>query len=496
MTNKDLFTAMQELDPQLIADAAPPSFGGPLPEKKMCLPRWKAAVAACMAVVILLGTSLGGCAIAAEAAAYREAVAFFESNDLSTKGLSKAEIKAVHQDITQNTFSYEKTADVLNTLSLERYAITLGSQDQNSLLLFWENRNLNQINPSPTQKTGIRYEYRNDLVDSWPPVYGRIFCYDGETLQWTYSIDYDTGVLQMTEVENGVLLYGARDTDVGKFAHAFLLDAQGNLLWEYTDETEGSHFGAAAESEDGIALFGNGRNESQTDYTTFILLDRNGTQKLHRTREEQSPVRSEQAVRVADRYFVIGYRGASASIGRGHYEIVTFSLEGEPMATIPCFGEEESYRFTDLIYHQGKVWISAQKRNLDPVSEIREMEQEYYKKWTEIHSNPPPFFKKKRYTELIRTSYIATLFVCGEDGTIQKTYTAPGSVPVAPEKELSVDENGKLCWNIQRLDEAHPQSPYFSARYQPVIVTEFQIVFGTNDLPICKKEIGRYSTSW
>ena len=72
--------------------------------------RW-GALAACLALIVIIGST--GFAIAAEAKEYNNAVAFFEENGLSTEGLSRSEVKAVYRDITQKTFSYGKTAEVI-----------------------------------------------------------------------------------------------------------------------------------------------------------------------------------------------------------------------------------------------------------------------------------------------------------------------------------------------------------------------------------------------
>jgi hypothetical protein len=68
-------------------------------------------VAACLALFIVIGST--AVALAVEAKEYNAAVAFFESNGLSTDGLSRSDVKAVYRDITTQRFTYGKTADVI-----------------------------------------------------------------------------------------------------------------------------------------------------------------------------------------------------------------------------------------------------------------------------------------------------------------------------------------------------------------------------------------------
>ena len=66
-------------------------------------------------MVLILSACLGAFAIAAEAKEYETAVQFFQYYDMSTEGLTRGEIKAVYRDITTKSFSYSKTAEVIQS---------------------------------------------------------------------------------------------------------------------------------------------------------------------------------------------------------------------------------------------------------------------------------------------------------------------------------------------------------------------------------------------
>ena len=69
------------------------------------------AIAACFILLIAIG--FGSYAFVAEAKEYNNAVQFFNDYGLSTEGLTRGEIKAVYRDITTKTFTYSKTAEVI-----------------------------------------------------------------------------------------------------------------------------------------------------------------------------------------------------------------------------------------------------------------------------------------------------------------------------------------------------------------------------------------------
>ena len=108
MKQNKLLYLIGETDDDLILDAAPNR------EKKDKI-KWIKPLAFAASFVFLVSAALGGYAITAEAAEYREAVEFFEEHELSTEGLSREEIKKVYLDIKLQTFSYDKTLTAMLT---------------------------------------------------------------------------------------------------------------------------------------------------------------------------------------------------------------------------------------------------------------------------------------------------------------------------------------------------------------------------------------------
>ena len=84
--------------------------------------RRRVLIAACIA--LLMGT-LVGCYAVDEAQVTR-AKEFFDLNHFSTDGLSRGEIKRVYRDLTTESLSYDKTAEVLNnSLHIDGAEITI-----------------------------------------------------------------------------------------------------------------------------------------------------------------------------------------------------------------------------------------------------------------------------------------------------------------------------------------------------------------------------------
>ena len=101
-----------------------------------------AAAAACL--VLVLGVTLGTRAYAAEAKEYKAAVIFFRENGLDAEGLSRGEMTAVYRDILTESFTYGRTAEVvqrsLQSDRLETYDIFQTEPDPADVEALWKAR--------------------------------------------------------------------------------------------------------------------------------------------------------------------------------------------------------------------------------------------------------------------------------------------------------------------------------------------------------------------
>ena len=151
MTGLEMLEALDTLNPAYIEEA------DDMPQVKKIYPikRW-CAIAACLALLISAG--MGTYAYAADAREYKAAMQFFGEYTLPTEGLTRDEIKAVYRDITNEEFTYEKTAAVIeNSLTPEQkteYNVSVGSSSANkteNLWLFFKSRWNSASTTEPTK---------------------------------------------------------------------------------------------------------------------------------------------------------------------------------------------------------------------------------------------------------------------------------------------------------------------------------------------------------
>ena len=77
------------------------------------------AIAACIAVLLCAGA--GVYKYHKDQKDYVAAVEFFKVTELSTDGLSRAQVRKIYKDIYSGEFSYEKTAEIIaNSMSAEQ----------------------------------------------------------------------------------------------------------------------------------------------------------------------------------------------------------------------------------------------------------------------------------------------------------------------------------------------------------------------------------------
>ncbi len=506
MKKQELYNAVGHVGEDLIAKNAMPRAGR---QKTI---KWKPLVAACL-VLLLVGGSVGGYAFAAEAAEYREAVAFFEQNRLSTEGLTREEIKAVYRDITTATFSYEKTAQVLNTLSVELYAVDLGTYDKQSLAAFWENRYLygnNRYLQGKDQNvdpvTGLRYEASNR---EYPGVerglMNAVICYDGETVVWEYVHDCAFRMPNILVLEDGVLFYEMLTSPSDRSgAAALMLSNRGQLIWEYESRDQNSRFHFVLPTEEGYAFFGSDK-EGDSWYTLFTLLDFDGAVLCcQKTPENDSFTEYTAAAKIGDGYLALRQNSHNDTA------LVFFSEAGEVRESRAYLDADGAYMIHDMMYHNGKVWLSAYRRVT--YAEHREqfaiadaIEGEYIQAWWEKGEDAVVTDEQQEaYTEAYRNIFEAALFICDEGGEISKAYSVPGARLIQSGggylykiNSLELNENDQIVWHIRRLDSAKPDVHFAaSTKVISAIITKVDLLFDENTTLIGKIEGETYTNSF
>ncbi len=470
MNEKDILNALGNVGDELIEKTSVAS-------KKRAY-KYKGIIAACICFMVALSI-FSIYAVAAEAKEYQNAIEFFEENDLDLTSLSREDIKEVYRDITQKTFSYEKTAEVLNNLSLKIYSIEIGSRDSETLKNFWVYRDTDQSKEIATE---IKYSYKNDvrLTEPIGERYNQdmIYCKKGDVTLWEYRADPNITIYGIIPSENGLLAYGcyAEYPVFEGYAHIFMLDGNGVLIWEYLDTEFDTVYRAGLIDEGSIVLFGSQSTED-AEYSVFSKLTLDGVPlKREMSEVECAGAWYSQAIRVEDVYLVM--RNSS---------IVSFNLDGKPTEFNKYFINDTQYQIKDMICADGKVFISAYTVEFDQESITKKLaiELNYSKQWMGEDTPPLSGEVKEEYTKIIQSAFSASLLICDKDGSISTAYSASGSVP---KNELSINEQGEIVWDIQRIDGAAPDDPTYNSNGVNLSVKDIRLSFSEKGRLISKVE--------
>ena len=236
------------------------------------------ALAACLALIVCLGV---GTYAYAENAEYKEAVAYFEANDLPTEGLTRAQIKAVYRDITTESYTLDKTKELLfsSTDKVEGREIVTLDAAQTAVL--------NSVIASEIERLAAADVYRfgtngRDMGSVWKVV-------DGKKL-WTYETAELISCGPAVPVEGGnVAVFGQRkietDGDIMVLPAVVMLSDDGEELWttyfaedqQYNDMIEYDSDTLVPEPDGGVTVFSVKRDYERFEYEIRVTrLDSNG----------------------------------------------------------------------------------------------------------------------------------------------------------------------------------------------------------------------------
>jgi len=413
-----------------------------------------ATVAAC--ITLLLAVGFGSYAGVVEAKEYRAAVAFFNEHGLSTEGLSRQEIKAVYRDITTRSFTYDKTAEIIQkSLSSEHIAGYLILQDDptpEELEKLWNYRNGSF--PVLTLK-GINYRYHS--VGKYDPDRGLdihdksiLEKYDGDTLVWRVEID-DFWITEYCIVSDGVFAYGSTPpSNYPSKSYAWMakIDHNGNLLWtrKLDHGFEWETIGGILENEDGsYAVISRG------DLNYFCL------SQYAADGEEQSFKQTQignygimNAVKFGEGYLV-----QLGSYNTAEYAtIVKVDRQGNITEQFSYDNEDTRYFITDMIEYNDNIYLSAYA-----VPKAPENHREIGAVVHYLIENDIWEISSEALTPMVRENYTAVLLVCNPTGgTPKEFYSVEGSLG----GKLALHEQETLLWDVESIATTF-YSPHTSA---------------------------------
>ena len=476
MNGTDMFNAMAKIDESLI-DGSIPAESDRKNVKKQKLVRLIPVVAV-LVLAVTAGVIAGGFAIAAEAKEYKEAVSFFEDHGLSMEGLNRAEVKAVYRDITTNSFTYGKTAEVLRN-SVPGFELLQDEPTAEELAAVW---NYNSWGFNPLKK-GYSYE-KSPVYVSNGNGYSTfektvVKCYkDGEVI-WEREFP-GTYISDGVHTESGTFLWGndetvthADPTSYFKYSWVARFDDSGKIVFTHTFDRELNYEYVLNVYDNGdgtYTVISRGRYISADDaYERLYItqLDATGTEirSVQKSFERNSTV--VKAVRYNQGYILLmKVLDNSQSLhfvdGEGN-EIRSFSYEEDDFY----------YSIMDATECGGRIFVSAY---------AYKKADDFYGRW-EIGSimryiygdpeNPKMDITSEELTPVVRANYTAVLLILEpESGSVEKFFSVKGCLGAA----LNVGGSGDLEWDVENITSTRfsPATSSFSiAGVAKVIRYEF-----------------------
>ena len=331
--------------------------------------------------------------LSVEAKEYQAAVEFFETNKLSTDGLTRTEVKEIYRDITTNKFQYKKTGEVIVKSIKNKvpgYSIELKDADSSTIANCWElwDKLYKQLEAS---EIGIHYEHA--LI---PEIDHNGVC----NFRMSKFTKYENAVM-CWQIELFYLVEGYCVSDDYLIVYGCQLSSYAS---EYTRKVYMTKI-----SNDGEIIWEQGFDDSSDFYRVII---------------------NEDLIHLVDNNY-------SARFSK-------IDMNGDLQKEFSYDDENYKYIFTDAIEFEGKLYLSAYSvSNFDKTSTRGELG----KILDRINEMKNDEITDEFVLNLFKEEYKAVLFVCDkEDGELTKFYTADAALG----SSIKV-EDGMLIWEVEYL---------------------------------------------
>lgn len=432
MNTNDLFRAFDGVDDDILERSE-----ATVPRRK-ALVFWKwGALAACLALAV----GLVGAGFAAEAREYSAAVDFFEQNGLSTEGLSRADVKAVYRDIVTESFTNDKTAQVLER-AVPGWEISQREPTPEELAALWDRNVWRSTMPETGFSYSVNYEEKLDeslgfyVLDK-----STVDCYQDGELLWTVEFPgfvVEDGVY----TSSGTAVWGRNETwssEQPVYASVARLDESGDLLWQRQLDHgfEREYIAAVVDNGDGTwAVVSRGDYE----YLCLSQYDMDGNE-LSNYVTEVGNYGIWNVVCLGDGYLVQLGNTTDGETAR----LVKLDRTGNLLDTFTYEGEDCDYYIKDMAEFGGRVYLSAyavpKQTNGGGRHEIADI-------LAYLFDNNIWEISSEELTPLVRDNYTAVLLLCDPEGGAPDTfYSVKGSLGGV----LAVNGAGELVWDVESV---------------------------------------------
>ncbi len=401
--------------------------------------RWE-VLAACLVLFAVVGST--AMAIAAEAEEYGNALAFFEENGLSTEGLSRSEVKAVYRDITENKFSYDKTAEVIQR-AVPGLEIEQSEPTPEDLENIWNNSVWMNTVPEKGKGFSFDYQYVRDETRGFDVLAKSVLqCFqDGQSV---WSTEFEGLFAEdCLCTEDGISVWGFIERWASAdrlYAWFSIVDSEGEIKWQKSLD-----HGFDIESIASVLNNGDGTwaviSRGDTRYLCLSIYDADGNETLF-NKTEVGNLGIWNVARLGDGYIV--------QLGNltTHDTALLYKMDRDGNITDSFSYEAEDcdYRITDMAEFGGHVYLSAY------AYPVQEDEGGRHEIANILNRAFPPDgstdITDEALTSIVRDNYTAVLLICDpEDGDLKTFYSVKGSLG----GPLAVNGNGELEWDVESI---------------------------------------------
>ena len=430
--------------------------------------RFKPLIAASITIVLLI-CGLTAYVIAAEAKEYNEAVSFSRDNDLSEDNLTRSEIKAIYRDINTGSFTFNKTAEVIEQRmiksSVSGYEIFQDAPTPEDLKHYWDyvNNDKYYLEHNQSQNTGgVTYKVR--YITAFSDNLGAnefdksVFeKYQDKKLSWRVEFN-DLWIDSSVAYDGKVIVYGHSPTDSSKdyrYAWLALIDYDGTILWQ-TQLHNGSiyeHIGAILPTDEKIVAF------SKVDVTYLFMseFDLNGNiTRSHKTEIGQYEIRN--TARLGDGYIIQLRNDINGDSAR----LIRVNSDGSITDTFFYESNECHYFITDMIEYNSRIYLSAHS-----VPKLEDDERDAGGRYeiavvlNYIFDHQMDDVTDEEVTKLMRANFTAVLMECDPiSGIPHEFYTVQESLG----GRLAINESSQLVWDVESITRSFfsPATSWFS----------------------------------
>lgn len=419
--------------------------------KKRILLRRCGIIAACFVLLLLVGC--GTYAVKEEAKEYNAALEFFSQYKLSTEGLTRAEIKKVYRDITTESFSYDKTFEVvMDSMTTEQIAGAeilqekITQEDFKAILNYRKH-----MGYYPYTERGIQYRYRYTHKIIGNTYYtDKLYLQkcDGDEVIWSTDMtENKNGVDGCTAVTGGVIVFGEKSENYHfKYAWIEKYDENGKFVWRkrLNYNLDKVYVSQILEDDDGNYVV-----ISRGDSTTlcFGRYSPDG-EELYVNKNEMGQYGIWKSAHFGDGY-VIQLGSHIGTTGGEYSKIAMLDHDGNITDTFSYDSDNYKYYIEEMMEFNGKLYISGYS-----VPKLKDHDQSGA--WGEIYGVLHSFYEEGMFleipedklTERLQENYTAILLVCDpNDGTPKEFYSVRGSLG----GKLSKKGSESLMWDVKGI---------------------------------------------